>query len=107
MTSADLFLFINLCNFYYYLFLLESNFSRTLEFHPDGNFLFSGTQDMLHIFGWEPMRCYDTLSMAWGKVSDMSVANSQLIGAAFNQTNISVHVVDLSVSVLRIVSIIC
>ena len=53
---------------------------------------------MLHVFGWEPVRCYDTFAMGWGKVADMAVANSQLIGAAYNSTNVSVHVVDLSVS---------
>ena len=71
---------------------------RCIEFHPDGNYLFSGTQDMLHVFGWEPVRCYDTFAMGWGKVADMAVANTQLIGAAYSQTNVSVHVVDLSVS---------
>ncbi|XP_072013551.1 katanin p80 WD40 repeat-containing subunit B1-like [Amphiura filiformis] len=69
---------------------------RCIEFHPDGNYLFSGTQDMMHVFGWEPVRCYDTFAMGWGKVADMAVANTQLIGAAFNQTNVSVHVVDLT-----------
>ncbi|XP_038069897.1 katanin p80 WD40 repeat-containing subunit B1-like [Patiria miniata] len=68
---------------------------RALVFHSEGNFLYSGSQDMLHVYGWEPACCYDTFSMGWGRVADLAVASSQLIGASFNQTNVSVHVVDL------------
>ena len=49
------------------------------------------------MFGWEPARIYDTLIMGWGKVSDISVCDSQsqLIAANFSLTNVSVYVVDL------------
>lgn len=53
---------------------------------------------MLHAFGWEPIRCFDTFSMGWGKVADTVIASTQLIGASFNATNVSVYVADLSVS---------
>ncbi|XP_041455227.1 katanin p80 WD40 repeat-containing subunit B1 [Lytechinus variegatus] len=69
---------------------------RTISFHPDGSYLFCGSQDMLHAFGWEPIRCFDTFSMGWGKVADTIIASTQLIGASFNATNVSVYVADLS-----------
>lgn len=69
---------------------------RCIKFHPDGNYLFCGSQDYLHVFGWEPVRCFDAFSMSWGKVEDMVVANSQLIGASCHQTNVSLYVVDIN-----------
>lgn len=36
--------------------------------------------------------------MGWGKVADTVIASTQLIGASFNATNVSVYVADLSVS---------
>lgn len=69
---------------------------RTIKFHPEGSYLFCGSQDMLHAFGWEPIRCFDTFSMGWGKVADTVIASTQLIGASFNSTNVSVYVADLS-----------
>lgn len=69
---------------------------RSISFHPDGSYLFCSSQDMLHAFGWEPIRCFDTFSMGWGKVADTVIASTQLIGASFNATNVSVYVADLS-----------
>lgn len=73
----------------------ETNGIRCITFHPEGLSLFSGAQDSMRIYGWEPVRCYDSLSLAWGKVADMAISSSQLIGASFHQTNVSVWVVDL------------
>ncbi|XP_071494465.1 katanin p80 WD40 repeat-containing subunit B1-like [Diadema antillarum] len=69
---------------------------RSISFHPEGSYLFCGSQDMLHVFGWEPIRCFDTFSMGWGRVADSVVASTQLIGASYNSTNVSVYVADLS-----------
>ncbi|XP_033626251.1 katanin p80 WD40 repeat-containing subunit B1-like [Asterias rubens] len=69
---------------------------RNIVFHSEGSYLYSGSQDMLHAYGWEPVCLYDTFSMGWGRVADMAVASSQLIGASFNQTNVSIHVVNLT-----------
>lgn len=33
----------------------------------------------MRIYGWEPVRCYDSLSLAWGKVADMAISSSQLV----------------------------
>ncbi|KAK7500270.1 hypothetical protein BaRGS_00008493 [Batillaria attramentaria] len=68
---------------------------RSIAFHPDGVCLYSGCKDTLKVYGWEPIRCYDTVSVAWGDVCDMSIANTQLLGASFYKTNVSAFVVDL------------
>lgn len=73
----------------------ETNGIRCIAFHPEGQCLFSGAQDSMRVYGWEPVRCYDSFSLAWGKVADIAISSSQLIGASFNQTNVSVWVVDL------------
>ncbi|XP_071813788.1 katanin p80 WD40 repeat-containing subunit B1-like isoform X2 [Apostichopus japonicus] len=69
---------------------------RSITFHPEGNNLFCGSTDYLHVFGWEPVRCFDAFPMSWGKVEDMVVSNSQLIGASCHQTNVSIYVVDIN-----------
>ena len=45
--------------------------------------------------GWEPCRSFDSIPMNWGKIADMATANQQLIGAAFNQSHVTLYVVDL------------
>ncbi|CAH2010370.1 unnamed protein product [Acanthoscelides obtectus] len=57
--------------------------------------LFVGTRDFLKIVGWEPNRLYDSVPMYWGRVSDISTASNQLVGASFHLTNVQVYVVDL------------
>ena len=37
-----------------------------------------------------------SLPMGWGKVVDIGIAQNQLIGATFSQTNVSTFVVDIS-----------
>ncbi|XP_020612639.1 katanin p80 WD40 repeat-containing subunit B1-like [Orbicella faveolata] len=73
----------------------ETSGIRCVAFHPDGHSLFSGAQDSMRVYGWEPVRCYDSFSLGWGKVADIAISSSQLIGASYHQTNVSVWVVDL------------
>ncbi|CAH1104194.1 unnamed protein product [Psylliodes chrysocephalus] len=68
---------------------------RCLCFNTDGECLFTGSRDYLKIVGWEPNRLYDSVPVYWGRVSDISVASNQLIGASFHLTNVQVYVVDL------------
>ncbi|XP_057657568.1 katanin p80 WD40 repeat-containing subunit B1 isoform X1 [Diorhabda carinulata] len=68
---------------------------RCLTFNPDGECLFAGTRDYLKVVGWEPNRLYDSVPVYWGRVTDISVASNQLIGASFHLTNVQVYVVDL------------
>ncbi|XP_065064227.1 katanin p80 WD40 repeat-containing subunit B1-like [Rhopilema esculentum] len=75
---------------------LEQSSVRAISFHPEGHCLFSGSQDSLRVYGWEPKVCYDSFSLGWGKVSDMVFSSNQMIGASFAQTNMSVWVIDLA-----------
>ncbi|XP_044750458.1 katanin p80 WD40 repeat-containing subunit B1 isoform X2 [Coccinella septempunctata] len=68
---------------------------RCLCFHPDGECLFAGQSDYMKVLGWEPTRVHDTLFVDWGRVSDLSSAQNQLIGASFHLTNVQIYVVDL------------
>ncbi|KFV19601.1 Katanin p80 WD40 repeat-containing subunit B1, partial [Tauraco erythrolophus] len=65
-------------------------------FNPDGCCLYSGFQDSLRVYGWEPERCFDVVLVNWGKVADLSICNNQLIGVSFAQSTVSSFVVDLS-----------
>uniref|UniRef100_A0A3B4BKX3 Katanin p80 WD40 repeat-containing subunit B1 n=1 Tax=Periophthalmus magnuspinnatus TaxID=409849 RepID=A0A3B4BKX3_9GOBI len=68
---------------------------RCVFFSPDGACLYSGSSDTLRVFGWEPDRCFDVVSVGWGKVSDLSICNQQLIGASHQLSTVSTFVVDL------------
>lgn len=68
---------------------------RKIVYDPKGDALFSGAEDSLRVYGWEPARVYDSLCMFWGKVADMTVQANQLIGASYQQTNVAVWVVDI------------
>uniref|UniRef100_A0AAY5ECM9 Katanin p80 WD40 repeat-containing subunit B1 n=1 Tax=Electrophorus electricus TaxID=8005 RepID=A0AAY5ECM9_ELEEL len=65
-------------------------------FFPDGSCLYSGSEDTLRVYGWEPDRCFDAVHVAWGKVADLAICNNQMIGVSYSQMNVSLHVVDLS-----------
>uniref|UniRef100_A0A8C6TPF2 Katanin p80 WD40 repeat-containing subunit B1 n=1 Tax=Neogobius melanostomus TaxID=47308 RepID=A0A8C6TPF2_9GOBI len=68
---------------------------RCVFFSADGSCLYSGSSDSLRVFGWEPDRCFDMVSVGWGKVSDLSICNQQLIGASHHLSTVSTFVVDL------------
>ncbi|XP_003437792.4 LOW QUALITY PROTEIN: katanin p80 WD40 repeat-containing subunit B1 [Oreochromis niloticus] len=68
---------------------------RCICFSPDGSCLYSGATDSLRVFGWEPDRCFDAVSVGWGKVSDVAICNQQLIGVSHQLSNVSSYVVDL------------
>ncbi|CAB1448805.1 unnamed protein product [Pleuronectes platessa] len=76
---------------------MEGNTSavRCVSFSPDGTCLFSGGTDSLRVFGWEPDRCLDVVTVGWGKVSDLAVCNQQLIGVSHQLSSVSSYVVDL------------
>ncbi|XP_067928665.1 katanin p80 WD40 repeat-containing subunit B1-like isoform X5 [Watersipora subatra] len=74
----------------------DNNAIRSVVFHPDGACIFGGSTELLKVYGWEPSRCFDSVNMSWGKVADMAVAQTQLIGASINQTTVSTFVLDLT-----------
>ncbi|KAM4012325.1 LOW QUALITY PROTEIN: katanin p80 WD40 repeat-containing subunit B1 [Anomaloglossus baeobatrachus] len=69
---------------------------RSIVFSGDGGCLFCGGRDALRVYGWEPERCFDTIPVSWGKVCDLSICGSQLIGVSCFQSNVSSFVVDLN-----------
>lgn len=73
----------------------DSTGIRSIAFHPDGMCLYSGSHDMLKVYGWEPVQCFDAVSIGWSDVCDMSISNTQMIGASFYKTNVSSFVVNL------------
>lgn len=68
---------------------------RCVLFSPDGSCLYSGSDDTLRVYGWEPDCCFDVVRVGWGKVVDFAICNSQMIGVSCSQTNVSLYVVDL------------
>ncbi|EDO32457.1 predicted protein [Nematostella vectensis] len=73
----------------------ETHPIRCIGFHTDGLCLFSGAQDSLKVYGWEPIKCYESFPLGWGKLGDFTFYSNQLIGAGFSQTNVSVWVVNI------------
>lgn len=70
-------------------------FCRCIYFSQGGECLYAASQDVLKVYGWEPARTYDTISMGWGKIQDIATAQNQLIGASCYLTNVVLYVVDL------------
>ncbi|KAK2164598.1 hypothetical protein LSH36_61g05001 [Paralvinella palmiformis] len=68
---------------------------RSICFHPDGLCLYAATQDTVKVYGWEPSYSYDSLTVGWGKVADVAIAQNQLIGATYMQTNVSIYIADI------------
>jgi hypothetical protein len=52
---------------------------RCLCFNPDGERLFVGVRDYLKVVGWEPNRLFDSVPVNWSRVSDISIAQNQLV----------------------------
>lgn len=57
----------------------HSRLPRSILFNPDGCCLYSGCQDSLRVYGWEPERCFDMVLVNWGKVADLAICNNQLV----------------------------
>lgn len=74
----------------------ETALIRCLHFNTDGKCLFGGCAEQLKVYGWEPARIFDTVTIGWGKVQDMASAQDQLIGASFNLTRVLICVVDIN-----------
>jgi len=68
---------------------------RCIYFHPEGECLFTGTPDTLRVCGWEPVKTMDSISLSWGKVTDIATASNQLIGASHHSSHVQIWVVDL------------
>ncbi|CAI7836025.1 unnamed protein product, partial [Closterium sp. NIES-54] len=73
----------------------EASGMRSLAFTPDGQALLAPSADSLKVWGWEPVRCFDTVSVGWSKVADVSIHGGRLYGASFSHTCVSLWHVDL------------
>ncbi|TSM20265.1 Katanin p80 WD40 repeat-containing subunit B1 [Bagarius yarrelli] len=75
--------------------LASGSADRCLLFSLDGSCLYSGSDNTLRVYGWEPDCCFDIVPVGWSKVKDFAICSSQMIGVSCSQTNVSVYVVDL------------
>jgi len=73
----------------------DRNPVKSIFFHPDGSCLYSANGSSLKVYGWEPFVCHEVVPVAWADITDMAIANSQLIASSYNKTNVSTYVVDL------------
>ncbi|PRP86000.1 katanin p80 WD40-containing subunit B1 isoform 1 [Planoprotostelium fungivorum] len=73
----------------------QSSSVGSVIFHPDGTALLSAYEDSLKVWGYEPSRLYDNVSVPWNNVHDINITADQLIGCAMTASNVSVWVVDV------------
>lgn len=55
---------------------------RCVVFSPDGICLYSGSDDTLRVYGWEPDCCFDVVHVGWGKVVDFAICSNQMVSNA-------------------------
>lgn len=53
--------------------------------------MYSGCQDSLRVYGWEPERCFDVVLVNWGKVADLAICNDQLVRVKSPTTHPTPH----------------
>lgn len=78
-SSLDVFVFLCLTPSW----ILCPFFCRSIMFNPDGNCLYSGSENTLRVYGWEPDRCFDVVHVGWGKVSDLAISNNQMVCTSY------------------------
>lgn len=61
-------------------------FCRSILFNPDGGCLYSGSENTLRVYGWEPDRCFDVVHAGWGKVSDLAISNNQMVCTSYTKS---------------------
>jgi len=54
-----------------------------MTFHPEALCLYCGCENQLRVYGWEPAKCFDTLTTGWGRVCDIAIAQKQLVCISF------------------------
>jgi hypothetical protein len=50
-----------------------------LPFEPNANYFFSGSNDMLRSYNWEPVQLFDTVQIGWKNILDMIIHKDQLV----------------------------
>ncbi|CAJ2648706.1 unnamed protein product [Trifolium pratense] len=74
----------------------EATGVRSIAFHPDGRTLFSGHEDGLKVFSWEPVICHDTVDMGWTTLGDLCIHDGKLLGCSYYRNSVGVWVADIS-----------
>ncbi|CAI5962485.1 unnamed protein product, partial [Closterium sp. NIES-65] len=69
--------------------------TAALAFAPQGDALFAPCVDHLKVWGWEPIRCFDTVHVGWPKVADVSVNDTSLVAVSASVTVVTLWTVDL------------
>ncbi|PON70996.1 Guanine nucleotide-binding protein, beta subunit [Parasponia andersonii] len=74
----------------------EATGVRVIGFHPDGRTLFSGLEDSLKVYSWEPVICHDAVDMGWSTLGDLCIHEGKLLGCSYYQNSVGVWVADVS-----------
>ncbi|KAK7362911.1 hypothetical protein VNO77_05036 [Canavalia gladiata] len=69
---------------------------RSIAFHPDGRTLFTGLDDSLKVYSWEPVICHDTVDMGWTTLGDLCIHDGKLLGCSFYSNSVGIWVSDIS-----------
>ncbi|XP_062161285.1 katanin p80 WD40 repeat-containing subunit B1 homolog KTN80.1-like isoform X2 [Alnus glutinosa] len=74
----------------------EATGVRAITFHPDGRTLFSGVEDSLKVYSWEPVICHDAVDMGWSTLGDLCIHDEKLLACTYYQNSIGVWAADIS-----------
>ncbi|XP_050371503.1 katanin p80 WD40 repeat-containing subunit B1 homolog KTN80.2-like isoform X2 [Argentina anserina] len=69
---------------------------RSITFHPDGRTIFSGSDDSLKVYSWEPVISHDSVDMGWSRLADLCIHDGKLLGCSYYRNSIGVWVADVS-----------
>ncbi|XP_023001697.1 katanin p80 WD40 repeat-containing subunit B1 homolog isoform X2 [Cucurbita maxima] len=69
---------------------------RAITFHPDGRTLFSGLDDSLKVYSWEPVICHDSVDMGWSTLGDICIHDGKLLSCSFYRNSVGVWVADVA-----------
>ncbi|XP_023542576.1 katanin p80 WD40 repeat-containing subunit B1 homolog isoform X2 [Cucurbita pepo subsp. pepo] len=74
----------------------EATGVRAITFHPDGRTLFSGLDESLKVYSWEPVICHDSVDMGWSTLGDLCIHDGKLLSCSFYRSSVGVWVADIS-----------
>ncbi|GMY37264.1 katanin p80 WD40 repeat-containing subunit B1 homolog [Fagus crenata] len=74
----------------------EATGVRGITFHPDGRTLFSGLEDSLKVYSWEPVISHDAVDMGWSTLGDQCIHDGKLLACSYYQNSVGVWVADIS-----------
>lgn len=72
----------------------ESAGVRSIAFHPEGKTLFSGLDDCLKVYSWEPVVCHDTVDLGWSTLRDLCIQDGKVLGGSYHQNSVGIWLTD-------------